>query len=100
MTQDALDWLADWYTRHCDGNWEHNFGISIANIDNPGWTLTIDLTGTDLENVPFEEVRHNYEDETSWWKCSREGKTFRAVCGARELSAVIKVFRTWAESNR
>lgn len=55
MTDDALKWLEDWYSDQCDGDWEHQNGIDIGNIDNPGWTLKVDLTGTSLENIPFEE---------------------------------------------
>jgi len=32
-----LKWLQQWYSEHCDGAWEHGFGITIETIDNPGW---------------------------------------------------------------
>ncbi|MCO5160825.1 MAG: immunity 53 family protein [Mesorhizobium sp.] len=100
MTDDALKWLEDWYSDQCDGDWEHQNGIDIGNIDNPGWTLKVDLTGTSLENIPFEEVLHNYDDEVFWWRCWRDAREFHAVCGARNLRSVIGVFRTWVEANQ
>ena len=99
MAEDNLNWLVDWYARHCDGNWEHGYGIKISNIDNPGWTLEIDLSGTELEDVPFGEIKHNYDDDVSWWVCSRTETTFHPACGAPDLASVIGVFRTWAERN-
>lgn len=97
---DALAWLMEWYASHCDGEWEHGHGVSISTLDNPGWRVRIDLQGTVLESAPFEERRFNYDDDISWWICKREGKSFEAACGARELIAVIGVFRDWATQNQ
>ena len=46
-----LTWLEGWYTRCCDGEWEHRYGVCIETLDNPGWLIRIDLTGTDLGSV-------------------------------------------------
>jgi hypothetical protein len=100
VTEDSLNWLVDWYARHCDGEWEHSYGIKIRTLDNPGWRLEIDLTGTVLENLPFHEIRHNYDDDVSWWTCFLHDKSFHAACGARDLASVMDVFREWAESIR
>src|SRR5688572_18249094 len=99
VTQDNLNWLMDWYAVHCDGLWEHGYGVTIGTIDNPGWRLEIHLTGTELENVPFEEVRRNYDDDVSWSVCFLRDKAFHAACGARDLDSVLAVFRAWAEIN-
>lgn len=93
---DSLDWLMKWYHSHCDGDWEHGYGITIENIDNPGWHLRVELTGTELEATTFEDINYNLDDETSWWSCFRRGTEFHAYCGPFELSAVIGVFRKWA----
>lgn len=45
----ALKRLAEWYHAQCDDLWEHRWGISITTIDNPGFALKIELTGTQLE---------------------------------------------------
>src|SRR3954469_18783567 len=47
---DVLDQLQRWYAQHCNGEWEHSYGISIQTLDNPGWRVKIDLHQTDLES--------------------------------------------------
>ncbi|MEV8403368.1 Imm53 family immunity protein [Streptomyces niveus] len=43
-----LDWLRNWYAQQCDGEWEHERGVRIATLDNPGWTVSIDLEESEL----------------------------------------------------
>jgi hypothetical protein len=45
---DELARLRAWYSARCDGNWEHEHGVKIDTLDNPGWSVVIDLEGTDL----------------------------------------------------
>lgn len=33
--------LDDFYQRHCNGEWEHSYGVTIATCDNPGWWLKL-----------------------------------------------------------
>jgi len=40
---DELRELQDWYLSQCDGDWEHQNGINIVSLDNPGWTVDIAL---------------------------------------------------------
>src|ERR1700722_12742042 len=49
-------WLQRWYKIHCNGDWEHSYGIQIDTLDNPGWTITIDLQDTDLHIKNFEKI--------------------------------------------
>jgi hypothetical protein len=49
----ALDDLHHWYLAQCDGDWEHSNGISIETLDNPGWSVKIDLSDTRLDGIPF-----------------------------------------------
>jgi hypothetical protein len=42
-TPDALAWLMQWYLAQCNQDWEHEFGITIATLDNPGWGGPHDL---------------------------------------------------------
>ncbi len=93
---DGLNWLQDWYASHCDGEREHQHGIKIATLDNPGWSLVIDLYETELETRPFAKVEHNLASASSWWACQVEQRKFVAHCGTRDLRAVIAIFRDWA----
>ncbi len=97
MTQSPTDWLAAWYRRQCNDEWEHSYGVVIETIDNPGWSLKIDLADTPFEDVPFEKLERNIEDEFNWLGCLKEGKTFVGYGGALQLSEMIGVFRKWIE---
>src|ERR1700682_6352449 len=48
-----LSELQDWYTAHRDGDWEHQYGVTIESLDNPGWWVRIDLQQTELECITF-----------------------------------------------
>jgi hypothetical protein len=63
--------LADiqkWYASNCDGDWEHSFGIVIETLDNPGWSVTIDLKDTNLEGKTFETFQNEVSEE-QWIHC-------------------------------
>ncbi len=59
---DPLDSMTDierlqaWYLAQCDGEWEHGFGPTISTLDNPGWSVKVDLKGTELFEKPFSLV--------------------------------------------
>jgi hypothetical protein len=92
---DALTWLQRWYWRHCDGDWEHGYGLTIEAMDNPGWSLRIELTETELEAVAFESVEM-HRSEYDWFDCSVVDKVYQGYCGAQNLAELISVFRAWA----
>jgi hypothetical protein len=56
MLDDNLLWLSDWDGSHCDGDWEHIFGIKIYTLDNPGWSIKISVQETELQDKAFKEV--------------------------------------------
>jgi hypothetical protein len=97
---DVLDWLARWYEAQCDGDWEHGFGPAINTIDNPGWSLKIDLIGTDCDGRVLERITHNYEHETDWWACWTEGNAFHGAGGPLHLRSLLEAFRDWATNVR
>jgi hypothetical protein len=49
----TLTWLQAWYASHRGDDWKNGVGISIDTLDNPGWTLRVDLHGTDVADKPF-----------------------------------------------
>ncbi|MDR7219937.1 immunity 53 family protein [Aminobacter aminovorans] len=100
MQNDAcgLDWLSTWYQGRCNGEWEELHGVRIDTLDNPGWSITIDLDGTALAGKAFSEIKYNYEHEADWWLCRvRDGK-FEGVGGPLHLKTLIDVFRVWVGS--
>jgi hypothetical protein len=94
----SLDWLTRWYERQCDGDWEHSYGVSIETLDNPGWSLKIDLSGTSDDGRTMDRVASDLEHETEWWTCWTDGNVFRGACGPRHLTDLIEAFRDWTES--
>jgi hypothetical protein len=94
-TSNPLIGLQDWYARQCDGDWEHSSGLTIETLDNPGWALRVDLTGSDAANRPYErlDIRRSEED---WLICWVENAQFQAACGPRNLIEALAVFLQWA----
>jgi hypothetical protein len=98
---DAVKWLSEWYIRNCNGDWEHEFGVTIDTLDNPGWKIKIDLVRTSMEDMPFDEIHVNVEPSnpeqgggglTSWWICKVVEGAFVAYCGPRDLDKVMGYF--------
>jgi hypothetical protein len=91
----TLSWLQDWYIRHCDGVWEHSWGISVDTLDNPGWTITVDLRETELFDKNFEKAVVK-RSETDWMMCFVQEAKFEARCGPGNLEEALVAFRTFA----
>lgn len=98
MTHDNFSWLQKWCQIHCDGNWEHGNSIHLRTIDNPGWSLSINLEETELENRKFHQLDINRSDK-DWTFCEIRDVKFEARCGVNNLPEVLKVFRHWAQSS-
>lgn len=96
MSQNDFEWLLSWYHSNCDGDWEHGAGIHIDTIDNPGWGISIDLEGTQLEQKKFQEIEID-NSETDWLICFTKNNSFEGRCGALNLLQVLHIFRNWAE---
>ena len=56
MHSDPFLFLLHWYALQCNGVWEHDHGIRLETIDNPGWQAYISVQGTNLEDKNFEKV--------------------------------------------
>ncbi|MFD6444967.1 immunity 53 family protein [Promicromonospora sp. NPDC060204] len=87
--------LQDWYALMSDGDWEHEFGVSVDTIDNPGWTVSIDLERTPLEGRGCD-VEMEYADG-EWLHIVCDGKRFKAACGPRSLDRAIATFLWFAD---
>jgi hypothetical protein len=93
--------LQSWYIRQCDGEWEHQHGISIESCDNPGWWVKVALAGTALENIVFEPIRENvdaagFQQESRWLSCRVDGKTWQGAGDETKLERIIQIFLAWA----
>jgi hypothetical protein len=91
---DALTWLQGWYTTHTNGDWEHSYGVRIDTIDNPGWSVEIDLSGTELDGRTFEEREIN-RSEDDWLRTWVEDHKWKLACGPLNLAEGLHYFRAW-----
>ena len=86
-----------WFASNCDGEWEHDFGIKIETMSDPGWLVVIDLEETNLEGKEFEPVKEE-SSEDSWIDCRVEESKFRGMGDAARLEEILRTFIDWAKS--
>jgi len=97
---DEITEIQNWYLEQCNGDWEHQFGLQISTLDNPGWSIEIDLTDTDLETKPFESIEEgvgaeSIEDDPNWYACKVRDNKFICHCGPLMLTNVLRMFLNW-----
>lgn len=85
-----------WFESNCDEDWEHSYGIKIYTLDNPGWTIEIDLAETRLSNVVFSTTTID-RSESDWIYCTVTDGVFRGAGGINNLDELIEIFLNWAE---
>lgn len=94
-----LQRLQRWYRTQCNEDWEHSYGVKIDTLDNPGWTVAIDLAETVLLGKHFEPLtRGHSEDDPDWIFCSVVDNRFVGHGGAGNLSELLGVFLEWADA--
>jgi len=90
-------WLQNWYAAQCNGEWEHQYGIQIDTIDNPGWRLRISLQKTGFESSDFAIEQ---KGETDWFVCKIHEGIFEAYGGSKNLEDIFAAFRKCVESTQ
>ncbi len=90
MDTTLLTRLQKWYLANCDGEWEHSYGISIGTLDNPGWTVKIDLTDTCLQDLAYEKQVAN--GDFDWLIVKVNEKAFEASGDPNKLTVVLSIF--------
>lgn len=105
MSAELITWLQNWYAAQCDGDWEHDYGVQIDTLDNPGWSVVINLAGTSLEGAKFQPVDESYRSEDDWIHCRLleehplgdgvRGPHFAGAGGPHNLSEILRIFREW-----
>jgi Immunity protein 53 len=90
--------LENWYSRQCNGEWEHSWGVKITTLDNPGWSVTIDLRDTRKQNSALDWVKiQRSEDDWIFYKVV--DNRFEIKCGPKNLSEAVELFVDWFDSN-
>jgi hypothetical protein len=93
----SVSTLESWYASQCNGEWEHSYGIRIDTLDNPGWSVQIDLRDTRRQGGVLEKKKID-RTETDWVLCWTEKQQFRIACGPLNLSEAAEIFVRWFDS--
>ena len=96
MAGSELGRLQAWYRSHCDGDWEHDSRIAIITLDNPGWSVNINFTETELEDRQFQPVEVARND-MDWVYCWVESNHFNGAGGPQNLTEILGLFLDWSE---
>lgn len=86
-----IEIIQQWYAGQCNGEWEHEYGIAIDTLDNPGWSVSIDLHGTNLETMNMEPYRKN-NGENDWISCEIKDRKFIGNGDSLKLNTILKSF--------
>lgn len=92
----AITLLQRWYSNHCDGDWEHSYGVKIDTLDNPGWILTVDLVDTELSECLLPRTRVD-RSEIDWIQSEISDRRYIACGGAFNLEEIVLQFLNFAE---
>lgn len=92
-----LEWLIEWYKSQCNGDWEHLYGITIESLDNPGWSVSIDLVETNysLGDLPWKYYTAN---ESDWYGYKVEGNVYKASGDSDKLEYLLEIFKNLVEN--
>jgi hypothetical protein len=87
----TIERIQAWYLAQCNGLWEHQWGIKIDTLDNPGWSVVVDLDDTPSANQHFatEDMQIS---ETDWLHCWKKGTKFHGRGGPGNLGAILECF--------
>lgn len=88
---DTLEWLEKWLIKQSDGNWEHGCGIQMKTLNNSGWSLEVELDGTDLFLPDKEWELHESGD--GWYGYEVYDNTFKSSGDPKKLNFLIQLFK-------
>ena len=95
MSRDVLGEFQAWYLEQCNDDWEHAYGVTIGTLDNPGWTVDVDLADTRLSSRSYDRAE-THRSENDWLVSWREEERWRAACGPLNLAEALTAFLDWA----
>jgi hypothetical protein len=95
---EALNWLQTWYQKHCNGDWEHQYGISITTIDNPGWSIIIDLIYTKMQDLEIG-IKNFDVTKNNWYGFKVTNGKFEGFGDPSKLETLILSFKKIVEEN-
>ena len=82
-----IKFLEGWYQANCNSDWEHNFGIKIETLDNPGWYIEVDLEDTFQESLDVKEIFLN--SEIDWLRLETKNKKLIGSADPTKLETLL-----------
>jgi hypothetical protein len=94
----TIKWISEWFLSNCDGDWEHLNQIKIFTVDNPGWVIQIDLSGTKYESIkiPYELFE---KSENDWFGFSIKNGIYDAGGDLNKLDFLVNKFKEIVENH-
>ena len=86
----TIDKIQNWYLNHCNLDWEHQNGIKIDTLDNPGWSVLVNLIDTEFENTKF--ILEIENGDSDWIKIKANDNLFMGVGDPSKLSTILEIF--------
>ena len=84
-----IELIQEWYKNQCNGDWEHEYGVKIETLDNPGWIVSIDLVDTFLQGFEYQYYKKGEED---WIELVSDGEVFRGAGDFLKLDEILDKF--------
>ncbi|SHN46155.1 immunity 53 family protein [Chitinophaga sp. CF418] len=92
-----FEWLVNWFNSNCDGDWEHENGIKIYTVSNPGWFISIGLRDTPLEDKIIESELIEKSDD-DWYFYGIKSAKFEASGDTNKLIFLLTKFKELVEA--
>jgi immunity protein 53 of polymorphic toxin system len=91
-----LEWLQQWYLQQCNGDWEHEYGVTIETTDNPGWKVLVELKDTAARGAMMQPYVRNLGDD-DWVRCEVKDEVFVGYGDSTKLTFILETFRRLME---
>ncbi len=90
---DTID-LEHWLKSRCNGDWEHQGGISIESTDNPGWYIKVDFNTEESsdDHSVLERSIHRSETDFITFKYDKKANSLEISCGVLNLTEALRYF--------
>ena len=92
------EWLSQWLLDQCDGDWEHENGVSITTLDNPGFQIEIDIKDARIAalNIRTGTVENS---ENDWYSYKIVDGRFIAAGDPLKLEFLLQTFKQIIEGD-
>lgn len=93
LTCEITDWLQKWVAAQADGDWEHEMGLTLTVLDNPGWDLNVDLVNYEeyLQDISYTLIKNG---DNNWIGYKIQDSYLNIAGDLGKLSCILDFFRS------